>query len=338
MEIESDQSGGSFYESFSDLLFTTMAIFVLLMIVFLIQVNAASDAANQQTMEAQQLAASAEQLKADLDRTEQALRDAQQAAVEAQQAKENAERDANELKPKPIDLVIAIDGSSSMGPTLKEVQSTIQSAAAVGCRISPRFRIAVVIYRDSQTKHVLGFTEIRSHKSGDNDRGMVALDQFLTEKVVKVTRTVTKQPGVEGSGTPTGESYMVSRMEPLSAIVDFPQALAQVSDVLKQSDPNSKQVVIFIGDVGPWELGDAATYDERVDIEARVKSLAAMQTMAEQWPHLAVLTVFVASNARHDKISRSFFEALAKEAGTDRGRFSDGMASVALTVVEAIVR
>ena len=57
MKLDPTEQKTSFYETFSDLIFATMAIFVLLMIVFIVQANVKKDISEleQQIQEAEKI-------------------------------------------------------------------------------------------------------------------------------------------------------------------------------------------------------------------------------------------------------------------------------------------
>ncbi|MEM7233805.1 MAG: hypothetical protein AAF517_16635, partial [Planctomycetota bacterium] len=161
MRLESTPRSGSFYESFSDLIFATMAIFVLLMVVFLIQVKTEEDAARAATEEAKTASEQLEEARSDLESAKESLADAErrmeeqsesleeerQKAKDAEAASEEAKKELADIKARNVDLVIAVDGTGSMGPFLEEIQRTIVSAAKIACRLAPRFRIGIVVYR-----------------------------------------------------------------------------------------------------------------------------------------------------------------------------------------------
>ena len=131
MKLNTPPSFTSFYESFSDLIFATMAIFALLMIIFATQVR--PEIISQE----------------DLEKLQQENEELQQNLDEA-------------VKTRGLELVVAIDASGSMGQALNELKNAILFIGEALPLVSPDFKLGVVVYRDKVTTFPL--TRIRAEK------------------------------------------------------------------------------------------------------------------------------------------------------------------------------
>lgn len=213
MKLKSESKVVGFYESFSDLIFATMAIFVLLMIVFVVLVQESSPIGKAK----KQLEAIKEQIEETKAETQQAEEEAK--AKEAEIAK---------LAKRNIEIVIAVDKSGSMEEELRNLAATINELAQILPKISEDVRIGVVAYRTAedavrdQTSILPMYPIVDAEK--DQGRSLSQLRSFLAS-----------QRAVSGLA-PTLKATQKS----LSLFNQSPNF-------------DGHQVFMLLGDVGPYE-------------------------------------------------------------------------------------
>ncbi|MEM8713314.1 MAG: hypothetical protein AAGG01_20400, partial [Planctomycetota bacterium] len=135
MNLDRPTQSTSFYEVFTDLIFATMAIFVMLMLAFVVQVSAANASAEAAVTSNEELRVELEAkgselatAQADLDREKRAADNREAELREAAKEIVSAKEEIDLLRPSVIELVIAIDGSRSMKEVLDLVQLTVEQA------------------------------------------------------------------------------------------------------------------------------------------------------------------------------------------------------------------
>lgn len=146
MKLDSPSRFTSFYESFSDLIFGTMAIFVLLMLVFLALIKPEGNI--EQVKEALDRAESA------LENTQAKLQQAKQEASEANARMEQNQELIKALKPQPLDLVIVLDTTYSMGEVLGDLKENLRAIIRVLQELTSELRVGFVAYRDTGEAYV----------------------------------------------------------------------------------------------------------------------------------------------------------------------------------------
>lgn len=129
----------SFYESFSDLIFATLAIFVLLMIIFLVHINL--DTGEEELIE--QLAKS----EAELEQAHE------QQEVEVER-NEKLKKSQQSLKQYNLEIVIAVDTTGSMQPEIDLLADTISLVGKILPRIANSVKIGVLGYRRDESDRV----------------------------------------------------------------------------------------------------------------------------------------------------------------------------------------
>ena len=120
MKLESPSRFTSFYESFSDLIFGTMAIFVLLMLVFLALVQPPPNQ-GQELKEAQE---QLESLQSELQKSEFEKEKAREQLEEMLKAMAESE---DSIQSKGLELIVAFDVSGSMDDALGHLVETIKT-------------------------------------------------------------------------------------------------------------------------------------------------------------------------------------------------------------------
>lgn len=205
MKLGKPNRGTSFYESFSDLIFGTMAIFVLIVIVLALQVRPDGVSA---------------------DVHQQALAQAAQAQSLNEELQKKVLELEKEGKPKPLELVVAIDGSGSMGAALRTLQFAIGTIGEAMPMISSTVHVGIVIYREAGTTLVFPMTKIEKEEV-DGGRSLTELTQFAQQM------TPQQSPADLAHGVRVAAGM-------------FPPA---------QDAQARKRTLMFAGDVGPYESG-----------------------------------------------------------------------------------
>lgn len=306
--------------SFNDLLFNSLGVFLLLLLAMMAMVGLpdvslerlaqAEEARKQSDAELAATRQAAGRAAAEQDQIRKRL-ETELASTRANAARIAIERDraqasASALEPKRIAVAIAIDGTNSMAPTLKEQQSGALTVAEIGSRLSPRFQLGVVVYRDAARMAVFPLTEIGPSVNGQPSPGMAALRSFLT-----------------------------AHMEPIGAAADVEDGLGRAIAMLQGVPAGTRRALCMLGDTGPWE-GGAIDVIEPQDRRSEERCVQTARAFAAQ-PDTRVLTVFTGRNVtglRHVPETVTFFNRLA---GND-GKYSEDTSHMTATVLEALLK
>lgn len=135
MKLDSGTPSTSFYESFSDLIFATLAIFVLLMIIFLVHIN---------------LDIGLEELEEKLAQAEQVLDEAIQKKSREVARNEKLQKSKQSLKQYNLEIVIAVDTTGSMQLEIDQLTDTISLVGKILPRIASTVKIGVIGYRRNE--------------------------------------------------------------------------------------------------------------------------------------------------------------------------------------------
>ena len=231
MKLQKANSSTSFYETFSDLIFATMAIFVLIIIVLIILV----------------------QPKKIIDT-------------------------------KSLEMVVAIDGSRSMGPPLEELQGSVNSLAEAVPLITPEFHLGMIIYRDQN-------------------------DVFSMKRIM---------PEESDGGSSLNSVYgFTGRMNPINSVTDIE---GTVKDAISMfSDSERRKILVIIGDIGPYEV--TRNCDE---VAAENRVYRDIQRALDRFENLRLFSLYsqAGGNLACGQQTRRFFEKIAEVAGS-RGAYSN---------------
>lgn len=149
MKFDSPPRSTSFYESFSDLIFTTLAIFVMLMLIFATQMR-------PEIISREKL----EELQEQLRQTKQALDDA--VAVQT------------------MELVVVVDASGSMERVLGDLRQALFGVARKLSPVAKELRVGVVAYRAQPV--VFPLTTIRRVED-DGGASLNALSAWMEQNL-----------------------------------------------------------------------------------------------------------------------------------------------------------
>tara|TARA_R110000782_G_scaffold102483_5_gene189530 strand:- start:30421 stop:31611 length:1191 start_codon:yes stop_codon:yes gene_type:complete len=302
---------------------------------------AEQQAANQRA-EAERVAESARQQAERASRVAQqanhAKDQAQASASEAKRERDDAVKEAEGLRPKPVDVVLVIDGTESMDSILRELRTACKVVAEIGSRLSPRFRLGIVVYRGRGNSSIFPLTEITQTVNGRMSTGMQSLARFTDDETKRVSIVSGSRGDVGGS--PTGQSMMVSEMEGLISAADVEFGLRSGVGLLDAaSSQTNRQVLIVMGDVGPWEFDGRLDSISGNDRQSAQRALITVQRFVQSGPDRRVLALFTGSwtlDLKHKTESVRFFHDLAAQAAS-RGVYSDDTSQIAAAVVDAVV-
>lgn len=170
MRLNRDKESIGFYEFFSDIIFATMAIFVLLMTIFIVLAEESSPVRKIK-----------KQINAVETEKAQVIEKTNQIEVEAV----TLESEISKLARKDIEISIAVDKTGSMEQELYNLTSAIKKLAQILPKVSGSVKISVVSYRMSESMHndtrLFPMTHILDPKL-DNGKSYKELVTFLKKQ------------------------------------------------------------------------------------------------------------------------------------------------------------
>ena len=316
MKLDSPSRFTSFYESFSDLIFATMAIFVLLMMVFLTLIKSSgSDGDLKQKLqqyESQIVAQSEKLAKAKFERDK-----AREQLQELTQQLTNLEES---VRAQGLELVIAVDVSGSMGEALGHLVETIITIGKVLPKITPDFRVGIVAYRqganDREPLHIFQLQQIVTEEK-DGARSYGALKGFL------------------------GNLKASNGIAPIGIAVD--KAIGMLSSA---AGYDGYQAFLLLGDVGPYEVSS----QDMIFTPQKKKYEVAIINKISNWVNGSekrrIISLFSGSqpdqsmhqayHVRHRE-SRRFFKDVATKAGQP-DNFTENPGKMLAYLLSAIVK
>ncbi len=325
MKLQPEVRFTSFYESFSDLIFATMAIFVLLMMVFLTQVGevatppphptpeptqpVASDVAVDQTAELRDLEREIMQLERRLREQMQQARSAKESqASDVQSTNKKVEELRDALEPRPIELFILIDGSGSMSESMVALRDALRTIVRVMPEVSPSFHLGIIAYR-------------RDIQNMGIDRSM----HFPATPGQGVTRLFELGPDDEAGRTAVLQ--FTSGIQPVSSAAPVAEAIEHALKVMEEPGTNrTQQTLVVMGDVGPEETIDVSITDANGVFDQ-------IRHWRNQGERRNVISVF---NPTGGAEGRAFFEGLAN-AAEQRENFTDEPDKVLALILRGII-
>lgn len=219
MKLSGDGGRDSFYESFSDLIFATMAIFVLLMMVFLTLIRPEgeidTERAKQLETEVARILEEQSKTKAELERSREQVKQLTETLYAAAP-----------VTAKGLSLVVAVDTTGSMGEPLGHLIEALRTITVVLPRITTKFYIGIVAYRDTGNGEPLQVFPLRQIVNPAKDGGSSSdsIERFLNQLVA------------------------ANGLAPVELAVD--QAISMHQSL---SDFDGYQSFMLLGDAGPYE-------------------------------------------------------------------------------------
>ena len=287
MKFASTSTGDTFYESFSDLIFATMAIFVLLMTVFLAMIRPPSPNAEQAVEQQHQLAEALEELQRITDERDRAREQNQELVTDLYSAQSS-------VTATGLSLVVAVDTTGSMAEPIGHLVEALRTIIVVLPRITPDFHIGIVAYRDTgdgRPLHVFPLTQILI-PAKDAGHSLSDIESYL------------------------GTLEAANGLAPIGMAVD--EAIGMFDMV--PSDFGGYESFMLLGDVGPYEQN----YDDLEYTPAERKFETPITRRIADWAggdeKRSVITLFSgnpenagAGSAMREKLEQSmrFFESIA---------------------------
>lgn len=218
MKLRPPDRFNSFYESFSDLIFGTMAIFILMMMVFLVLVNK-GDIEEREVMEKQ-----VEQLVQAAERSRQQLQSVVSELTQLQKA----------VKTQGLRLVVAVDRTGSMAAGLTDLTETLSVFSNVITKYVPEYEVSVVAYHADPAQFLVLPRQKVLSKDQDAGQSQAAVTSFL------------------------------AAIQPSAGAAPVARAIDRGLDLQNIDDFSGVQVLMLIGDVGPFEkeMGMAPEVDQ----------------------------------------------------------------------------
>ncbi|MEM8948772.1 MAG: vWA domain-containing protein [Pseudomonadota bacterium] len=311
MKLTPTSRATTFYESFSDLIFSTMAIFVLLMIIFMALIKAndvgVRDATQAKLVEQGARLADAE---AERDRARQQLESMAEQVTLTQSA----------VTANGLELVVAVDVSASMEQPLGHLVEAVQTIATVLPRITQEFRLGIVAYRDQQDGspplEIFPLQLIQA-KAKDGGRSYANVQGYLRE-LEAVTGTA-----------------------PIASAVQMALTMLQA-----ETDFAGFQTLLLIGDIGPYEVDfdDLHFSAQKQHLEAPIVDVIARWVRDND--KRSVISLFsgipesMAESTPEQLRSREslrFFRDIAVAAGQE-ANFTRNPATMLATLLNAIIQ
>ena len=213
MKLTDENEEVGFCEAFSDIIFATMAIFVLLMIIFLVLAKESTPIKlAQKKLESIQ---------------EKVIKiDAGTKQIESQSNKIEAK--LSQLSNKNVEIAIVVDKTGSMEQELYNLKNAITQLAKILPKVMDSVRISVIAYRldegDNNNISTFQMSKVED-KVNDSGRSYNRLVRFLSRQ---------KHKG--------GSAPILNATQ---------RALAQFNPNIDERD---HQVLMLLGDVGPYEI------------------------------------------------------------------------------------
>ncbi len=135
MKLQEKNSGAGFYESFSDIIFATMAIFILLMTIFLVLAQESS---------------AARKVQKKLEKIQEQTKTVSQQIVEINKKSKLLESELKNLSKRNVEIAIAVDKTGSMEDELYNLKHAINQLSRILPKIMDNVRISIVAYRMSE--------------------------------------------------------------------------------------------------------------------------------------------------------------------------------------------
>lgn len=167
MKLGSQKEHTGFYESFSDIIFATMAIFVLLMVIFVVLAEASSPV---------------KEAKKKLEAVQMEKSEVEKSIAQVEQKSKVKDSKLEKMSRKEVEISIAVDKTGSMEEELYNLKNAIKRLAKILPKVSENVKVSVVSYRISESGRnemaIFPMTQMLDSKD-DGGRSYQLLSQFL---------------------------------------------------------------------------------------------------------------------------------------------------------------
>jgi len=261
---------GSFYESFSDLIFGVLAIFVLLSMVFVVLVQSGGRGGEDVAKVQQELETQKEAARVAREQAKEKLLESRETARQLAQAQSQSDALKSAIQTNSLQLAIAVDRTNSMGEGLKALIETLETFADVMAQYATTLEVTIYAYHESQPARY-GMKRIHP-RDKDSGRSLADFSKFL------------------------------------AGLLPTSNGIAPVTSALREAtgsfaDPGSfggAQVLMVVGDVGPFESGSAVggAFGLDVSSEREAEALAVVRTWRDGSPRRRVIGVYTDKGCR----------------------------------------
>lgn len=281
LRLQSGTRDSNFYVSFSDLLFATMAIFVLLLFVVM---GILGEEQKKTEAQAKDLAESLSSAAAERAAAREQLHEVVEKLAQLEQA----------VKAQGLEVAIAVDTSGSMGEALQHLLETITTISTVMPKVAPEFRIGIVGYCQPQP----------------TDPG---LQTFPLRRILP--------PSQDGGQSTRILFEFASSLKPSGGIAPVSAALHSAIGMFSDPRSfEGYQVLLVVGDTGPFETTandwETVEPEEVAAASQLVRDIAGWAAVSDR---RRVVSLFSGAGQRERPIkqqaSREFFSRLASETG-----------------------
>ncbi len=136
MKLNKQKEHAGFYEFFSDIIFATMAIFVLLMTIFIVLAQESSPV---------------RKAKKEIEAVKAQTAEISEKIIDSENKAKSLSAELAKLARKDIEIAIAVDKTGSMEEELYNLKSAIKKLAQILPKVSESVKISVVSYRISES-------------------------------------------------------------------------------------------------------------------------------------------------------------------------------------------
>jgi hypothetical protein len=230
-------------------------------------------------------------------------------------------------------IVIVIDGTSSQEHVLPKTGTMLLDVADIGSTAGDLLQLGVVVARDGPKNDRFPLTTI---ERGENSLGMASLREFVTvrNKMVYIVNGANGESG----GTRTGETRMVTALEPLLSHADLEGGVHEGIRMLEASAATRK-ILIVAGDVGTAESdGDPLSLSAQ-DLASADRTKIMVEGFSRENPDARIVTLFTGATdgfLRHREETISLFREIASLANA-RGTYMTNFDAIETIVVRAIL-
>lgn len=229
-------------------------------------------------------------------RADAARKRAERERDEAEEARARAERAKSELEPRPCDVMICFDTTKSQADELAAWQGMARTAAEIGARLSPRFRIGVVAFNGDE----LVTLPLADFEGKTKERFQTFLDGL---------EIITGAADVEGATQ---------------------KAISMLDDARR---PGSRQLLVMCGDVADETVVSGRVLYDAEGAERVVRLVSTFAASSAQNRVLAIYTGNESTASRGKSVA--VFKRVALSAA-QRGTYSDDVTQLSATMIEAL--
>ena len=286
MHIQQGASTSNFYEFFSDIIFATMAIFVLLMTIFIALINEQSPVT---------------QAKRQLAELEQQIEDLKQDETEIEAQLSDVRSQVLDMEQRDVEIFIIVDRTGSMEQELYNLKNAVLRLALILPKVTDSLKIGVASYWADTEKNVANIKTYSMQELNapekDNGRSYNTLKRFMDAQTHL------------GGNAPILKATNV--------------ALKQFSGADRF---DGHQVLMILGDVGPYEEANDAFRISRAGVARANQLTQNVSNWVKSRNNRNLIVLFSGRDELNDRsrsnldrqkyrTSQELFQTIAKQAG-----------------------